>query len=641
MPSIPNIFTPEQCLDNPKLVGGKALHLAEMQVKQLLPVPPFVVLPTLTAQKIVGSELTYQEIAQEVVSLLVAKRYAVRSSALLEDTGTSAMAGQFSTLLGVTAADLPSAIERVLSHAVTKTGDPALCAVVIQTFVPATYSGVLFTRNPEGGREAVVEYVAGAGEDLVSGRKQPERVSHTWNQAPPQHPSWLPGLLTIAKSVEDTYGDPQDIEWCVLKNKLHILQSRPVTTCGKEVFEAHLFLDRATPSTPFTYEQTEVAEVAPRPTPFTLSLLKKIYAPQGPVEKTYQAVGVTYASHDFLRTVGNQLYVDREVEKKCFFPSRGFTASRIAAKNRRALQKLKPQDPLLLRKELEDVVTEVLQTNDPRGTIDTFLRAYASLFRINLTAQTALGKLEAAGKPIKKSLSELLEIPGHIPVPPLPEHFLRDLKGNSLEVTDESPFQVLPRRNQVAPGWFSALPTWKQAYVQPYADTAQAYLELRELVRQCTICLVNHLRKTLYPLDPFVTVEEHLSGQRVNSGTNKKAWEAGNKFTFPSLISSYHNEKRESLGISPGTVSDLAVQREGLPTTGKAILVTALLTPDIVDLFPHISGIIAETGGLLSHLAIMAREAGIPVVSNVRNSTRFIGKKVTVNGSDGTVIIHE
>ncbi|MBI4167422.1 MAG: phosphoenolpyruvate synthase, partial [Candidatus Aenigmarchaeota archaeon] len=44
-------------------------------------------------------------------------------------------------------------------------------------------------------------------------------------------------LVLLAEKIENHYGSPQDIEWCTERNKLYIVQTRPITTLGKEKVE--------------------------------------------------------------------------------------------------------------------------------------------------------------------------------------------------------------------------------------------------------------------------------------------------------------------------------------------------------------------------------------------------------------------
>ncbi|MHA1865571.1 MAG: PEP-utilizing enzyme, partial [Candidatus Heimdallarchaeaceae archaeon] len=54
-----------------------------------------------------------------------------------------------------------------------------------------------------------------------------------------------------------------------------------------------------------------------------------------------------------------------------------------------------------------------------------------------------------------------------------------------------------------------------------------------------------------------------------------------------------------------------------------------------------ISGLITEIGGSLSHGAIVAREYGLPLVSNIPNATRILktGQEIILDGTRGIVKI--
>jgi pyruvate,water dikinase len=58
-------------------------------------------------------------------------------------------------------------------------------------------------------------------------------------------------------------------------------------------------------------------------------------------------------------------------------------------------------------------------------------------------------------------------------------------------------------------------------------------------------------------------------------------------------------------------------------------------------LFSGIGGIVAETGGQLSHTSIIAREYGLPAVVSVRQATHLIsdGQPITVDGAKGRVYL--
>lgn len=84
-------------------------------------------------------------------------------------------------------------------------------------------------------------------------------------------------------------------------------------------------------------------------------------------------------------------------------------------------------------------------------------------------------------------------------------------------------------------------------------------------------------------------------------------------------------------------VRDIARLRRG------DILVTRQTDPGWAPVFFLIAGLVVERGGMLSHGAIVAREFGIPCVVAVPAATERIrdGSRVTVDGDDGRVTIHE
>ena len=74
-----------------------------------------------------------------------------------------------------------------------------------------------------------------------------------------------------------------------------------------------------------------------------------------------------------------------------------------------------------------------------------------------------------------------------------------------------------------------------------------------------------------------------------------------------------------------------------------SILVAPLTTPAWTQLFAHAAGLVTDTGSLLAHGSIVAREYGIPAVLGVGNGTERIahGQLITIDGDAGTVVIRE
>jgi pyruvate,water dikinase len=69
------------------------------------------------------------------------------------------------------------------------------------------------------------------------------------------------------------------------------------------------------------------------------------------------------------------------------------------------------------------------------------------------------------------------------------------------------------------------------------------------------------------------------------------------------------------------------------------VLVCAITSPVWSVVFPSIGALVTDTGGILSHPAIIAREYGIPAVVATREGTTRLrdGQVVLVDGTAGTV----
>ncbi|MGO1182756.1 MAG: PEP/pyruvate-binding domain-containing protein [Micrococcaceae bacterium] len=82
--------------------------------------------------------------------------------------------------------------------------------------------------------------------------------------------------------------------------------------------------------------------------------------------------------------------------------------------------------------------------------------------------------------------------------------------------------------------------------------------------------------------------------------------------------------------------SDFAAVRRG------EIVVCPYTDPAWTPLFTIAAGVVTETGGALSHAAIVAREYGIPAVLGAHGAMSRIenGARVTLDGSTGTVVVH-
>jgi pyruvate,water dikinase len=98
---------------------------------------------------------------------------------------------------------------------------------------------------------------------------------------------------------------------------------------------------------------------------------------------------------------------------------------------------------------------------------------------------------------------------------------------------------------------------------------------------------------------------------------------------------------------SPGTMRGRARVLHRLDDAEKLqrgdVLVAETTAPPWTPLFATAGGIVTDTGGILSHCAVVAREYGIPAVVGTGRATSLLrdGQLVEVDGDSGTVRILE
>jgi pyruvate,water dikinase len=218
-----------------------------------------------------------QDIWEEILSRVDEKTaYAVRSSATAEDLPTASFAGQQDTYLNIIGhggvlkhisrcwASLFT--ERAVVYRIQNGFDhrKVRLAVVVQKMVFPQAAGILFTADPITGNRKVVSIDAGfgLGEAMVSGLVNADnyRVSNGQvidkkisnkklaiyaeksggtkeQEIEPERQNMqalkeeqILQLEHIGRKIEEHFGSPQDIEWCLVDDTFYIVQSRPITT---------------------------------------------------------------------------------------------------------------------------------------------------------------------------------------------------------------------------------------------------------------------------------------------------------------------------------------------------------------------------------------------------------------------------
>ncbi|MFC1790694.1 PEP/pyruvate-binding domain-containing protein [Patescibacteria group bacterium] len=186
----------------------------------------------------------------KVADLSSQKRYAVRSSANVEDHINHSFAGQFKTFLNIK----PSLLRLYVAKVVKSAFDPHVgkylqalgrpcfikMAVVIQEMIDAQKSGVVFCKDVQtGDRDLIVIDVArGLAEGVVEGTAKTQRIvySRSKNTIVDDNRGQAEKILSrieadslveMALSVENLMNEPQDIEWAIdKKGGIWVIQTR-------------------------------------------------------------------------------------------------------------------------------------------------------------------------------------------------------------------------------------------------------------------------------------------------------------------------------------------------------------------------------------------------------------------------------
>jgi rifampicin phosphotransferase len=677
---------------DPELVGAKAAALATAKLAGL-PVLPGVVLTTAFQRGTSEHRAQLQEAWSDIshageVSLVV------RSSSTIEDTGASSMAGMFTSVLGVSGwEEFEAAIDTVLASSNVvplgsggdrradgrPAGAPAPMAVLVQPYLVSTSGGVLFGLDPVTGREdrIVVSATDQGPNALVSGEVDGIRYILSRRGRTVEGPPAGSGLLRrrqlhtmarVAAHAARVFGGPQDIEWAFdTGGHFRLLQSRPVTARGEAGAAEGPVLGPG-----------PVAETFPDA---LLPLEEDLWAaPLGEALRHALTLGSTAPRHRLatspvLRSVGGRLAVDLDL-----MPD--------ATPSGSLLSKLDPRPPM--RRLIAAWRVGRLRAALPVLAGDLLARADDDLLSVD--AVEALSDDELLGI-LFNSRQGLVALHGHevlmgwlidaptattVTAASVALRFLVDAR--SAGMADE---EVVARH----PGVLALVAPRITAKVElpptpdalPPAPSTPTDISDPGLLREAL----------------------RLRARWLQELTARAAWELGRRLTDRGAVEHPHDvallrldelETAVRTGAAPadlpgrttpispplparfrltpgGGVVAIAPARRGrrgrgglggaqgagggrgvghvhdgsdTPAEG-AVLVVRTLDPGLAPVLPRLGGLIAETGSPLSHLAILAREVGVPTVVGVEGATtRFPpGSRVMVDGTSGEVELLE
>lgn len=570
----------------------------------------------------------------------------IRSSGLHEDGEAHAHAGQYTSSVAHTDAEVAEAIRAVLTDAYEKSSDLSSFSLLIQPYILPTYTGVFFTRDPRGGLLSVIAWSKGATPHVVSGGTSSEHIFHRDHITSLPH-SFMNTVVAAGYLIEAQYESAQDIEWIYDGNHVYIVQTRPITTVQKETYRLFKEIEDAHKHEHLYLERSGAAENYPHPVPLTYSLLTFLYGADGPIQTTYGTHGIRVAPNTPLVYFHGHLYTDKEAELRAFYPSHtyfGGTALQAhrssfkgmwrASTNSAALARIATDAPArdTYAAQLEIILARCADIAPKTwDELRAFLTdAYTVVFGINLLTSVAESKTRTYLGADDDKLTMLLTL-RHIPrmFPALSKLPI----GNSLSTEDTTPFTAITQKVDPAAGandWMRTLGEARKNTLIELLDALHDLQDLRERARIVSAWCAHHTRayaefvaqRNGVPKEHalFFTLlelqEDVIRAETVQSRAT--AYTTDSHIVLPSLLATLPTRELPSVhiishGSARGYVVDEACLQK-MPATAQYILYTETLRPDLVQYFPRICGIVASAGSTLSHLAIMAREAGIPVI---------------------------
>jgi pyruvate,water dikinase len=205
----------------------------------------------------------------------------------------------------------------------------------------------------------------------------------------------------------------------------------------------------------------------------------------------------------------------------------------------------------------------------------------------------------------------------------------------------------------------SSLRRWQRSRFDRKLQRLRHILWLREEVRDVSNRFYYLVRKYAIELGRqrqlgddifFQTFQQIFSDDRSQIERNRQVYESYRRFKAPNEIGARYRFDRITSGdtmrgiaASPGTVTATAcvarTVEDALRMTRGQILVCPFVDPGWTPILDRVGGVVTETGGLLSHAAIICREYGVPAVLGVEEATKRIpnGAILKIDGSVGLV----
>ena len=658
------------------LAGGKAASLARAEGAGLSTLGGLVITTEFCAEVDAGAPVEgHPAVAEAFRRAGGADRSLVaRSSSVVEDAAASSMAGQFASVIGIDGLDeFTAAVRTVLDSRVTAGAPDDPIAVLVQPLIEPLFGGVMFGIDPVTGRSdrRIVSAVRGGPEPLVSGSVEGSRtvldpagaiVAAAEGDGPDLPKGDLRRLAALAEAVADVFGGPQDVEWAIGEDDhLWLLQSRPVTT---EI--------RGVPQGP-VYGPGPVAETFPEP---LTELERDLWVPplrEAVAHAVVLAGAVTpaeVAASDVVVAIDGHVAIDLRLagempvahpRRQLFNPVHAFRHTRVAWR----VGRLRAAMPALAEHLLDEVdhdleAVPALPELSSRQLLAlmhrsrTVLRAlHAHEILMGILTDTGANQLTGASVALRVLVEArhdgltdeeilgrspivlALAPPRVAPAPVLPQEASTVSVSHDGDGDPGNANGILREALRLRVRWIQEL-SGRAAWALGVRLTATGELDRPDLIRHMNL---EHLEavatKRAEVVSHLVSAHEHTFGDPLPAS-----------FQLSELGKPIRVATGTEVGSGTGAGGGQAVGPVTFdvddPPAG-AILVTTTLTPALGPILPRLGGIVSETGSVLSHLAILAREAGVATVVGYAGAQRELaeGTIVAVDGSSGCVTVQE
>jgi phosphohistidine swiveling domain-containing protein len=656
------------------LTGGKAANLARAAVAGLDTLPGVVLTTAFSDAVDNGADLRTHPALREAFDDAKgdARSLVARSSSVVEDTADSSMAGQFESVIGIEGFDaFVAAVDEVLASRQRAGAADEPIAVLVQPLIEPASGGVMFGIDPVTGRadRRLISAIEGGPDPLVSGEVDGSRylvddratiLEFERNDGAELTATDIRGLVTLSDRVAAVFGAPQDVEWAIAEDgHLWLLQSRHVTT---EI--------RGVPAGPI-YGPGPVAETFPEP---LTELESDLWVPPlreavaeavrlagtaTPAELQASEIVVVVKGHVAidLRLAGELVPRITLLQRLNPVPgARRLRGSWRVGRLRAALPGLAEHLVQRVDEDLQGVPTldgltgrQLFALIKRSRTVLRSLHAHEILMGMltktgdnRMTgASVALRILVEARRDGVSDSEIVLRSPAVLALTPprispclkLPaEASAIDLGGNGQNANDNG---ILREALRLRVRWLQEL-SGRAAWTLGERLTASGELDRPELIRHITLDHLEAVATKRAVVIPAL-VNTHEAGFGPPLPASFQLSDRGRP-----IRTQCFQEVGGGTGAGGGVARGPVTYDADAPPSGS-VLVTTTLTPGLAPLLGRLEGIVAETGSVLSHLAILAREAGVATVVGYSGALDDLpeGVMVTVNGDTGQVTVQD